>query len=138
MTTFRCSRPTSPRSALPRHWINDLTTLASKYGHWYQYFNGLDITLSLRAQNGLTFQGGTSTGQTVADACDVIPSLPEFVSNIGAGLVTSALRPSTTGQTATTPVSPYCHVAYGVLTQLRGLASYDIPKIDAQFSAVFQ
>jgi hypothetical protein len=29
-------------------------------------------------------------------------------------------------------------VAYGILTQLRGLASYDIPKIDAQFSAVFQ
>jgi hypothetical protein len=118
--------------------VNNLTTLASKYGHWYQYFNGVDITLSLRAQNGLTFQGGTSTGQTVADACDVIPSLPEFFANIGAGLVTSALRPSTTGQNATNPVSPYCHVAYGVLTQLRGLASYDIPKIDAQFSAVFQ
>jgi len=29
-------------------------------------------------------------------------------------------------------------VAYGVLTQLRGLGSYVIPKIDAQVSAVFQ
>jgi hypothetical protein len=36
------------------------------------------------------------------------------------------------------PTSPYCHVAYGWLTQLRGLASYTVPKIDTQVSAVFQ
>jgi hypothetical protein len=41
------------------------------------------------------------------------------------------------GSTVNT-TSPYCHVAYGWLTQLRGLASYNIPKIDTQVSAVFQ
>ena len=46
----------------------------------------------------------------------------------GAGLNTSAV----------TTASPYCHVAYGVLTQLRGLASYAIPKIDVQLAATFQ
>jgi hypothetical protein len=35
-------------------------------------------------------------------------------------------------------VSPYCHVAYGILTQLRGFSSYSIPKIDMQLSATFQ
>ncbi len=55
-------------------------------------------------------------------------SLNEVNTGIGAGLVGSNV--STT--------SPYCHVAYGVLTQLRGLGSYVIPKIDAQVSAVFQ
>ncbi len=107
--------------------VNNLSTLADNYGKQYQYFNGLDVTVSLR-QGGLTLQGGTSTGQNVADACEVRANLPELNTNIGAGLVGSAV--STT--------SPYCHVAYGMLTQLRGLGSYVIPKIDAQVSAVFQ
>ena len=41
------------------------------------------------------------------------------------------------GSTVST-TSPYCHVAYGWLTQLRGLGSYLIPKIETQVSAVFQ
>jgi len=107
--------------------IDNLATLASKYGDWYQHFNGVDITLSLRA-SGFTLQGGTSTGQNVADNCAVRAALPELSVGIGAGLVGSNVSPT----------SPYCHVAYGVLTQLRGLGSYTIPKIDAQVSAVFQ
>src|SRR4029453_14350632 len=108
--------------------VNQLATLAEKYGKQYQYFNGLDVTLSLRTRNGMTFQGGMSTGQNVADACDVRAHLPELNTGIGAGLVGSTV--STT--------SPYCHVAYGMLTQVRGLGSYQIPRIDAQVSAVFQ
>jgi len=69
-----------------------------------------------------------STGQNVADACDVRAHLPELNTGIGAGLVGSTV--STT--------SPYCHVAYGMLTQVRGLGSYTVPKIDAQVSAIFQ
>jgi hypothetical protein len=108
--------------------VDNLATLASKYGEWYQYFNGFDVTLNLRTANGITFQGGTSTGQNVADNCDVRANLPEVSGNIGAGLVTSSVSPT----------SPYCHVAYGWLTQLRGLGSYIVPKIDTQVSAVFQ
>ena len=107
--------------------VDTLSTLADNYGKEYQYFNGLDVTVSLR-QGGLTLQGGTSTGQNVADACEVRDQLHEVNTGIGAGLVGSTV--STT--------SPYCHVAYGMLTQLRGLGSYVIPKIDAQVSAVFQ
>jgi hypothetical protein len=107
--------------------VNNLATLADKYGKWYQYFNGFDLTVSLRTSD-FTVQGGTSTGQNVADNCDVRANLPELSAGLGAGLVGSNV--STT--------SPYCHVAYGWLTQLRGLGSYTIPKIDAQVSAVFQ
>ena len=49
-------------------------------------------------------------------------------SAFGAGLMTSAV----------TTANPYCHVAYGVLTQVRGLSSYVIPKIDVQLAATFQ
>ncbi len=45
--------------------IDNLTALARNYGEWYQYFNGLDITLNVRTRGGLTFQGGTSTGQVL-------------------------------------------------------------------------
>jgi hypothetical protein len=107
--------------------VNTLSTLADKYGKEYQYFNGFDVTVSLR-QGGLTLQGGTSSGQNVADACEVRDQLHEVNTGIGAGLVGSTVSPT----------SPYCHVAYGMLTQLRGLGSYVIPKIDAQVSAVFQ
>jgi carboxypeptidase family protein len=107
--------------------VDNLATLAEKYGKEYQYFNGFDLTLSLRT-SGLTFQGGTSTGQNVADACDVRANLPEVSVGIGAGLVGSNVSMT----------SPYCHVAYGWLTQLRGLAAYTIPKIDLLVSTVFQ
>jgi hypothetical protein len=108
--------------------INNLTTVASKYGTQTQTFNGVDITLSVRATNGLTFQGGTSTGHNVADACDVRSRLPELNAAIGAGLV---------GSTVST-VSPYCKVDYGTLTQVRGLATYTIPRVDVQVSGVMQ
>jgi hypothetical protein len=108
--------------------ISDLVTDSRAYGDWYQYFNGLDVTLNVRTAGGLTFQGGTSTGQTVADNCAVRASLPELSVGIGAGIVGSTVSPT----------SPYCHVGYGVLTQLRGLAAYTIPKIDLQVSGVFQ
>ena len=114
--------------------VNNLVTASDAYGRWYQYFNGLDVTLNVRLAQGLTLVGGTSTGQTVADSCDVRAHLPELstattgTSAFGAGL----------GNSAVTPASPYCHVPSGVLTQLRGLSSYVVPKVDLQVSATFQ
>jgi hypothetical protein len=114
--------------------VNNLITNAANYGKWWQHFEGLDVTLSIRMGQGFTLVGGTSTGRTVADSCDVRAQLPEFAttttgtSAFGAGLMGSAV----------TPVSPYCHVSSGILTQLRGLSSYMIPKAGLQLSATFQ
>ena len=108
--------------------VDNLIADSGKYGDIYQYFNGVDVTLNVRMTNSLTFQGGTSTGQTVADNCDVRRNLPELSAGLGAGLAGSNVSPT----------SPYCHVAYGVLTQFRGLASYIIPKVDVQVSGVMQ
>jgi hypothetical protein len=108
--------------------VDNFVTDSRQYGDWYQYFSGVDITLNVRTRSGITFQGGTSTGQNVVDNCEIRNSVPETNVNVGAGLV---------GSTVST-VSPYCHVAYGVLTQLRGLGTYTVPKIDLQLSGVFQ
>jgi hypothetical protein len=114
--------------------VDNLVADSTKYGSWNQYFNGLDVTVSARVGNGFTVVGGTSTGQTVVDSCDVRAKLPELAttttgtSAFGAGLMNSAV----------TPVSPYCHVASGILTQLRGLSSYTVPRVDVQLAATFQ
>src|SRR5262249_1999204 len=111
----------------------NLMTAARNYGRWYQYSNGIDATLSMRAR-GVTIFGGTSTGQSVVDNCDVRSHLPELdttvtgASPLDVGLTTSMVS----------PLSPYCHVAFGIQTQFRGLASYDVPPIGVQLSATFQ
>ena len=113
--------------------VSNLVANASNYGRWAQYFNGVDAMLDVRS-GAFTFAGGVSTGQTVTDNCDVRARLPELstattgTSAFGAGLAMSAV----------TPVSPYCHVATGALTQGRGLVSYLVPRIDVQLSTVVQ
>ena len=50
---------------------------ANNFGNQYQYWSGVDINVAIRATKGLTFQGGTSTGQTVKDMCSVSASEPD-------------------------------------------------------------
>jgi hypothetical protein len=113
-------------------------TDSSGFGREYAYFNGLDFSVNVRTSGGLSIQGGTSTGQNVADACAALANDPELNVGIGPGLVGSTVRPLVTGASGAVAANPYCHVAYGVLTQGRGLVSYVIPKIDLQLSSVFQ
>jgi hypothetical protein len=114
--------------------IDNLIVDAGRYGSWHQYFNGLDVTVDVRAGTRFTFSGGTSTGQTVADNCGVRARLPELATTTTG---TSAFGAGLTGS-AVTLVSPYCHVAFGVLTQFRGLSSYLVPRLDIQLAATFQ
>ena len=113
--------------------VSNFITASSNYGSWYQHFNGIDATINLRA-GGFTAMGGTSTGQTVADNCEVRAHLPELDTSItgesplGAGFASAPV----------TPLSPYCHVDFGVQTQFRGLVSYDWAAIGVQLSATLQ
>jgi hypothetical protein len=113
--------------------VDNRVTDASTFGKWDQTFNGLDVTISAHFGR-FTLVGGSSTGQTVTDNCDVRARLPELAttttgtSAFGAGLASSAV----------TPMSPYCHVEYGILTQLRGLSTFVVPKVDLQLAATFQ
>jgi hypothetical protein len=113
--------------------VDNLVASSSDYGAWTQYYNGVDVTLNVRAWRGLTFAGGTSTGQTVADNCGVRSQLPELSTTMGTSPFGAGLSGSTVG-----PGSPYCHVAYGILTFLRGFSAYRVPKLDVLVSAAFQ
>jgi hypothetical protein len=100
-------------------------------GTWKNNFNGVDVTLNVRLSNGWMFQGGTSTGQGSGDNCEVRANLPELSVNLIQGLPGINTSPVNT-------TNPYCKVDFGWLTQFRALSNYVIPKVDVQFSAVFQ
>ena len=57
--------------------VNYQVQAAANYGLHYQYWDGVDVNFSVRPIHGIAFQGGTSTGQTVQDFCDVANALPE-------------------------------------------------------------
>ena len=114
--------------------VDNFITRADQYGSWHQDFQGIDATVNVRARNSLTLAAGTSTGQMIADSCDVRAHLPEFST---ATTGSSAFGPGLSGS-AVTPLSPYCRVAFGILTQLRGLFTYVVPKVDVELTGTFQ
>jgi hypothetical protein len=113
---------------------------ASNYGNQYQYWDGVDINVAMRPSRGFTFQGGTSTGQTVQDVCGVASQVPEALgasTSLAIGVATPGFTAFSVGQTGFTPMQ-YCHLASGFLTQFRGLGSYQVPRLDVEVSATFQ
>jgi len=94
---------------------NNWTTRSDVYGTQTNHWNGVEINFTARVRQGLTFQGGTSTGRSTTDNCEIKRQLPEIA-----------------------PLNPYCHVEPPFQTQVKGLASYTVPKIDVQASAAFQ
>jgi hypothetical protein len=114
--------------------VDNFVVDSGKFGPWTQYFNGVDVTLNIQAWKGLTFAGGTSTGQTVADNCRVRANLPELSTSVTG---TSAFGAGLSGAVVNQG-NPYCHVAFGILTQSRGFATYVVPKLAVIVSAIFQ
>jgi hypothetical protein len=113
---------------------------ASNYGDQYQYWSGVDVTLAMRTSKGVTFQGGTSTGQTVQDLCAVSDQLPDSLlasQSLSVGVSVPGFSALGAGQSGMAP-GQYCHLASGFLTQFRGLGSYQVPKVDVEVSASFQ
>ena len=100
---------------------DNYVTFADDYGKTIQYWHGVDLNVNARLQNGLTFQGGTSTGRGVRDNCEVVAKVPETLFVAG-----TWQRPDS------------CRVVEPWLTQVRGLAAYTIPKVDVAVSASFQ
>jgi hypothetical protein len=94
---------------------NNYRTYAPNFGRRYQIYNGMEINVSARMRNGLQFQAGSSTGETVSDDCEIRAKLPEI-----------------------DETDPFCHNAPGITTRLTGAASYTIPRLDVLLSATMQ
>jgi hypothetical protein len=84
------------------------------FGTHKRYWDGVDVSVQARLANGLRLQGGTSTGRTVDDDCEIRAAMPELG-----------------------PTNPYCRTVERLATQWKGLGSYVVPKIDVQVSGTF-
>lgn len=95
--------------------VNDFITATSTYGDQSEVWTGFDITMNARLANGVLVQGGTSSGRTRMNSCDIRAKLPE-----------------------TALTNPFCDTATPLLTQVKFLASYIVPRIDVQVSGTLQ
>ena len=59
-------------------------TLDRTYGSQKEHWNGFDVTVDARLQNGLSLQVGTSTGKTSENDCDIVSKVPEMLNVSGA------------------------------------------------------
>jgi hypothetical protein len=74
------------------------------------YWQGVDLTLRARFGQGLTVQGGTSTGRSITDTCATVVNIDS-------------------------PDRRGCRNEEPYQTTLRGLASYTLPKVNVLVSA---
>jgi len=116
--------------------VDEFGLHAKHFGEMEENWHGIDVNINARMHNGLTIQGGTSTGRRLADNCAVREKLPELGENgRGAPVPDSAYQPNINTVYLT---SPYCRVVEPFRTSARGLATYTIPKVDLQLSLTWQ
>jgi Carboxypeptidase regulatory-like domain len=114
---------------------DNFQTFTKNVGGSSNSYNGVDFNANVRLRN-VTMQGGTSTGNVVEDECGVVAQHPEiYISGLGWGGALDFFKqfnPSL-GQW---PQS-FCHRESGWLTNIKGLASYTVPKVDVLLSGTW-
>ena len=108
-------------------------TTTDDFGGETHYWHGVDMSVNARMRNGLSLQGGTSTGRGVADTCDMYTS--RFGRPMAPTLGTAAVPVIAVGIVDGVRA---CDLAEPWLTSVRGLAAYTVPKVDVLISAIFR
>jgi len=84
---------------------NNYVTFESDFGKARSnYWQGVDVTVNARTRQGLTLQGGTTTGRSITDTCATVVLIDS-------------------------PDPRNCRSVDPFETTLRGLASYTVPKV---------
>ncbi len=105
--------------------VDNYLTLADDYAGQTAYWQGLEMTVNARMNNGLTVQGGFTTGGGVRDLCELAGKLPElYIQPVGSVLYQKD--------------AAACRVEEPWLWAWRGLANYIVPKIDVQISGLMR
>jgi hypothetical protein len=116
--------------------FDNLFTLADNAGGITNRYNGVDLSVNARLPQGLTIQGGFSTGNVIEDECGLAAQHPDvYISSIINGGSLGFGSPFI-GGLAQIPQS-FCHRESGWQTNVKGLASYTVPKIDVLVSGTF-
>jgi len=120
MTFYTQTIAAGPRPA------QNFITREDNYGDLKEYWHGIDWTVNARLRNGLFLQLGAGTGRKIIDRCDTINKVdqPTIPTNI---ITAPGMQQGTT-----------CYSKEPWQTNLRGLASYTLPKIDVRLSGTFR
>lgn len=114
---------------------DNFQTFTDNIGGSSNSYNGVDFNVNARLRD-VTIQGGTSTGNVVEDECGVVAQHPEmYISGLGWGGSLDFFKqfnPSI-GQWP----QAFCHRESGWNTNIKGLASYTVPKIDVLLSGTW-
>ena len=95
--------------------VDNYVTRASNYGDRSESWSGVDVNLSARIRGGLLLQGGSSTGRTSTNSCEVREQLPE-----------------------TAMLNPFCDTSTPWLTQVKFVTAYSVPRIGVNVSGTLQ
>jgi Carboxypeptidase regulatory-like domain len=147
-TRFSLTVPTDPRlstsgqtltglyNVVPTKFgqVQNLHTLSDNYGKQIDHWNGFDVSVNARLQNGLVLQGGVGSGKQIEDNCAIVAKLPEML-NLSAA---DAVAASTAGAPSQWRPADFCHREQPMLTGVKALAMYIIPKVDVQVSGSFR
>jgi hypothetical protein len=109
--------------ALP---ARNFVTAENAFGEFKEYWHGVDLTVNARLRNGLTLQVGTGTGRKIIDRCDTITK------------VDFPTIPAPVGQVGVLQQASSCFSKEPFQTNLRGLVSYTVPKVDVRLSGTFR
>jgi hypothetical protein len=82
--------------------VRNVVKNANEFGRQLAHWDGFDVSVDARLQNGLLLQGGVSTGNEMTDNCDVAAKVDN-------------------------PSTRFCHVESGFLAQYKAIASYTLP-----------
>ena len=110
--------------------VDELATNSSTFAEQSENWHGVDVGVSARLRNGLTIQGGTSTGRRLSDACALKAAVPE--QGVGTRGDDHLNRRRLAGES----VLPTSSSRTG--RDIRGLATYTIPRIDLQVSGTLR
>ena len=110
--------------------MDELAQSASNFAELQENWQGVDVNVVARLRNGLTMQGGTSTGRRLEDACAMKASLPEY------GTGPSGANTSIAGTQTTT--NPYCRIVEPYThRRSAGWRPIPFPKVDVQMSGTW-
>jgi len=110
-------------------------TFSDNVGGAYNKFNGVDLTINARLRS-VTLQGCTSSGNVVEDSCGVVAAHPEYYA-FGPWGGTDGFLDTFLGGIGQWPQSS-CHRESGWQTNVKGLATYNVPKADVLISGTFR
>lgn len=89
-----------------------------------QYYDGVDVTLTLRLPDGILLQGGTSTGRSHTDWCGAVVGRPD-IRGLNPYVAVSGAPSGTVNEFSRT--DPYCKSAHPFQTQVKLAGVYPLP-----------